>query len=81
MANVLKTFEKHPAETLDGIWRCYSKNLRSIMACDGGNDYHHKQAARNGGGRRWNKRRTTEKWYYRLFLLLRTARGPLDQCR
>ena len=41
MANgvVLKTFEEYPAETLDGIWGCYYNNLRSIMACDGGNDY------------------------------------------
>ena len=46
MANVLKTFEEYPAETLDGIWGCYYNNLRSIMACDGGNDY---KQAHNGG--------------------------------
>ena len=49
MANVLKTFEEYPAETLDGIWGCYFNNLRSIMACDGGNDY---KQAHNGGKKR-----------------------------
>ena len=49
MANVLKTFEEYPAETLDGIWGCYYNNLRSIMACDGGNDY---KQAHNGGKKR-----------------------------
>ena len=49
MANVLKTFEEYPAETLDGIWDCYYNNLRSIMACDGGND---NKQAHNGGKKR-----------------------------
>ena len=43
------TFEEYPAETLDGIWGCYYNNLRSIMACDGGNDY---KQAHNGGKKR-----------------------------
>ena len=49
MANVLQAFEEYPWDKLDGIWACYFNNLRSIMACDGGNDY---KQAHNGGTKR-----------------------------
>ena len=49
MANVLQAFEEYPSSKLDGIWACYFNNLRSIMACDGGNDY---KQAHNGGRKR-----------------------------
>jgi hypothetical protein len=45
MANVLQAFEEYPWDKLDGVWACYFNNLRSIMACDGGNDY---KQAHNG---------------------------------
>jgi hypothetical protein len=49
MANVLKAFDEYPADKLDGIWACYYNNLRSVMACKGGNDY---KQAHNGGAKR-----------------------------
>ena len=49
MANVLQAFEEYPSSKLDGSWACYFNNLRSIMACDGGNDY---KQAHNGGRKR-----------------------------
>ena len=49
IANVLQAFEEYPSSKLDGIWACYFNNLRSIMACDGGNDY---KQAHNGGTKR-----------------------------
>jgi len=48
-ANVLKAFEEYPADKLEGIWGCYYNNLRSVMECDGGNDY---KQAHNGGKKR-----------------------------
>jgi transposase len=39
MANVMKAFEEYPREKIDGIWACWFNNLRSVMSCDGGNDY------------------------------------------
>ena len=44
-------FSKHAVRNkhADGIWGCYFNNLRSIMACDGGNDY---KQAHNGGKKR-----------------------------
>ena len=49
MVNVMKAFEEYPREKIDGIWACWYNNLRSVMACDGGNDY---KQAHNGGKRR-----------------------------
>ena len=52
MVNVMKAFEEYPREKIDGIWACWFNNLRSVMSCDGGNDYNYKQAHSNGGKRR-----------------------------
>ena len=49
MVNVMKAFEEYPREKIDGIWACWYNNLRSVMACDGGNDY---KQAHNGCKRR-----------------------------
>jgi hypothetical protein len=32
-------FKEYPMDKLDGIWGCLFNNFRSIMACDGGNQY------------------------------------------
>jgi hypothetical protein len=39
-------FNEYPMDKLDGIWGCLFNNFRSIMACDGGNQY---LKAHNGG--------------------------------
>jgi hypothetical protein len=39
-------FNEYPMDKLDGIWGCLFNNFRSIMACDGGNQY---PKAHNGG--------------------------------
>ena len=49
MANVVKAFEEYPRDKIDGIWACWFNNLRSVMSCDGGNDY---RQAHNGGKKR-----------------------------
>ena len=54
MVNVIK---ECPREKIDGIWACWFNNLRSVMSCDGGNDY---KQAHDGGKRR--KRETGSAW-------------------
>ena len=49
MVNVMKAFEEYPREKIDGIWASWFNNLRSVMSCDGGNDY---KQAHNGGKKR-----------------------------
>ena len=49
MVNVMKAFEEYPKEKIDGIWASWYNNLRSVMSCDGGNDY---KQAHNGGKKR-----------------------------
>jgi hypothetical protein len=39
METVQQAFDDYPMETLDGIWACLYNNYRSIMACDGDNQY------------------------------------------
>ena len=48
MANVIKSFDEYPKEKINGILALFN-TLRSVMSCDGGNDY---KQARNGGKRR-----------------------------
>ena len=50
MVNVMKAFEEYPKEEINAIWACWFNNPRSVMACDGGNDY--KQAHNEGKRRR-----------------------------
>jgi hypothetical protein len=49
----MKAFDEYPREKIDGLWVCWFNNLRSVMTCNGGNDY--KQA--NDGGKK-GKRET-----------------------
>ena len=49
MVNVMKAFEEYPREKIDGIWASWYNNVRSVMSCDGGNDY---KQAHNGGKKR-----------------------------
>ena len=49
MVNVMKAFEEYPREKIDGVWASWYNNLRSVMSCDGGNDY---KQAHNGGKKR-----------------------------
>ena len=52
MVNGIQAFEEYPREKTYGIWACLFNPLRSVMYCDGGNDY--KQA------HSWGKRRKRE---------------------
>jgi hypothetical protein len=49
MEIVQNCFDDYPIDNLDGIWGCLFNNYRSIMACDGGNQY---LKAHNGGRER-----------------------------
>ena len=49
MEIVQNCFNDYPINNLDGIWGCLFNNYRSIMACDGGNQY---LKAHNGGRER-----------------------------
>ena len=49
MEMIQQAWDEYPMETLDGIWGCLYNNYRSIMACDGGNQY---KQAHNGGRKR-----------------------------
>jgi len=70
MVNVMKAFEEYPREKIDGIWACWFNNLRSVMSCDGGNDY---KQAHNGGKRR--KRETGSACDFSVNL------GDYDRCK
>ena len=44
--NAMEAFEECPRMKIDGIWACLLNNLRSVISCDGKNDY--KQAHDRG---------------------------------
>ena len=50
---ILQEFNSYPTKTLDGLWGCFYNNLRSILECEGGNQY--KQAHNKGSERAENE--------------------------